>query len=189
MSSLFNIIIAILIVITVISKELFVINEETVLLFTFLVFITYAYNYLKKGFAEELDTVRNDVMNELSSYVNNYKKGISLLIDSYKKNRVVPDEYNKLAYITNIYLNNQIEKLYANFTQLPIETIEQYLENTKTIESQYKQLITSLNINSILLSSKIVQSALSNIDIFKKDANKANQELLLRHIDSLIKRK
>jgi hypothetical protein len=127
-------------ILIIFSKELFVFNEEILILFSFFVFIYLVSSKASSSIAESLNEQILDIKNKFQTYHSIQEKSILQLVNYNKKQSLLALKIEKLFKLKTLYLqklvkthNNRVKKYIVSF-------IDELLYRF-TLNAQNKQVI------------------------------------------------
>lgn len=171
----------ILISFVLLSKEILVFNEETLILFSFVLFLYLSYKFLGYHFYKELDD-RNSNIEKDFQYCNNVQKSILLNLFIYYENQknLVSDINSIVAFVQNVALLLSNRFLFLLRKQLYV-FVESNLKKLISVEKKLKNEI----------QQSILEFIINFLDFkFGIAVNKANNRMhLIYSIKCIIKKK
>jgi F0F1-type ATP synthase membrane subunit b/b' len=109
MKTIFNLsLFSYLVIIFLLSKELFVFNAEFLVAITFFLFIFVATKYLSANIANSLDSRAKEIKQEFDSFVSLRLKSLDNLIAFYNKNAEISNQIKNLADFSTQQVDNII---------------------------------------------------------------------------------
>jgi F0F1-type ATP synthase membrane subunit b/b' len=159
-----------LLLLTVLSKEILVFNEEILVLFAFGIFIFLVYNFAGNLISIELDARSVKIEEEFSFYKHIQQKTLNHLVSYHKKQILLSEEVNSIFAITK----NDIKIVVNNYSQL----FEKFL--IAGVDDKLKKIVSiELKFNSLLQDK--ISSELYSFLIFKysKGNDKKTSTMLL----------
>lgn len=109
MKTIFNLsLFSYLVIIFLLSKELFVFNAEFLVAITFFLFIFIATKYLSANIANSLDLRAKEIKQEFDSFVSLRLKSLENLIAFYNKNAEISNQIKNLADFSTQQVDNII---------------------------------------------------------------------------------
>ena len=156
-----NLLLLLLLILTVLSKEILVFNEEILVLFAFGIFMFLVYNFAGSLISVELDARSIKIEEEFNFYKHMQQKTLNHLVSYHKKQIMLSEEVKSIFFITK----NDIKAVVSNYSQLfsklLINGIDDKLKKVVSIESKFNSLLQE-RISSELYSFLIFKYTKSN---------------------------
>ena len=142
------------------SKELFVFNEEVLILFTFTIFIYLVSTKAGSLIAQDLDTNILDIKNKFLTYKNLKEKSILYAINLIQRQNLLSIKIQNLLKLKNLYINKLVSSYQINtkkyiFTYIE-DSLSRFALNERTKKIAFHKAYISFVLNFVKLIKKTV---------------------------------
>jgi len=127
-------------ILIIFSKELFVFNEEILILFSFFVFLYLVSSKASSTIAQSLNDQIIDIKNKFQTYHNIQEKSILQLVNYNKKQSFLALKIEKLFRLKTLYLQKLVKTHNNRVKRYIVSFIEELLYRS-TLNAQSKQII------------------------------------------------
>ena len=119
-----------------ISKEILVFNEEILVLFSFIIFLSLAYNIVTNFFLFELDLRSIKIQEEFKLYNETQDKAYHYLISYYSKQRSLYKRVELMFSTINRYIDSLLSNNVVTYIKLLTIDIDEKLKKIVIIDSK-----------------------------------------------------
>jgi len=167
----------VLFVLTVLSKEILVFNEEILVLFSFVVFFNLSCRFITSSISYELDLRSNKIKEEFDFYREIQERTIAHLVSYYKRQKLLSLKIKQIFYS----VKNSIDFLL-------IYCLVSYLkELTLDIDEKLKKILNNQSKITYLLQKKISLEVFDFLCFAYVKSKKKPLRFLLNSVSYLLK--
>jgi len=136
-----KLLLSVLLILIVLSKEILVFNEEILVLFSSGIFIFLTYNFAGSMIALELDARANKIQEEFNYYRDMQEKTLIHLISYHNKQKLLSEEIKAIFLITKKDIDLILSSYSKLFLKSLINTIEDKLKKVVANESKFNSML------------------------------------------------